>query len=498
MKKIVFVALLFCANQSFSQLIERLAPKDAGLKKTPNLASVYNEGKEGIFRTETTGKGDQRKFEIEHYNPDLTSAYQVSVELEKGEEYFRMDVKNGKVLVFTSLYDMKDKQVFMYVLDAATGKPIGTKQKIAFLPTDPFGVQGRTFPISFSEDGTKMLVVSSFQWAKKPQEVKAQIFETSNFKVTGSMDFPADYGNEAIKTGSYRITNEGNVFYTITTDNSKDKKMEVKQTLALYTAASKSSKYVALPFEKKKIEADYDFFRNGNYCMTGVFKDDYSKKDDKENKAGVFYFSVSATDLKITASEFNYFSADLEAKLTYKDGAKKRDLSEKEYTSRKLVQTATGVYLIENLTYTAVISNQNSTSYIPYSREFIISKFDNNGKLQFMKFIPKYASRKMYGDNIMVKDDDLYFIYCEHPKNIEKYTVDNVVPDDIDDVKDLRGPVAVCVKLDAKGALSRQILFENETWCLWPGSGVVLKEGKDLVVMEIQKDEYILEVFRVK
>lgn len=140
----------------------------------------------------------------------------------------------------------------------------------------------------------------------------------------------------------------------------------------------------------------------------------------------------------------------------------------------------------------------NTTVYKPYSREFIINKFNNTGKLEFMKVVPKNTTDKMNDDDIIESNDNLFVFYCEHPKNLEKFTLENFDPKEYNDVGDLRGPGAVCGKVDAKGNLSRQELFANETWCYYPGTGIILKEGKDLVVMEIEKDKYRLNVFRIK
>jgi hypothetical protein len=495
--KIIFCLLIAVVTTGYSQTIERLSAKNAGLAKSPNLYGYFNKGKDGIFRTELTGKGAQQTCLLERLNADLSSAFSQKIPLEDKEEFQFIEIKKDKIYFFTTQYDGRDKSIFLKILDFTSGKTTTERKKMSSLPTDPFGTTGRNFPISFSPDETKMMIVSSFQWPKKPQDVKAEIYDLATMKVISTISIPADYEGEMIKTGSYELTDQGDVIF-IARNEPKDKKAEIRQVLGSYNAGNKSFKFAELPFEKKKIENSRYFLKNGNYYFTGVFKDNYSKKDDKENKAGVFCIAADPKDMKLISSGFEYFPADVDAKLTYKDGQRRRDLSEKEFTSKDICKTSDGFYLIENLTYTSEVTSGNTTTYKPYSREYIVSKFNDAGKLEFVKMIPKNTTNKMYGEDIVLRNGELYIFYCEHPKNLEKYTLDNFDPKEYDDVGDLRGPVAVCVKVDAKGNLSREELLTNETWCYWPGSGIIVKEGKDLAVMEIQKDEYLLEVFRIK
>ncbi|MCW3071270.1 MAG: hypothetical protein JWO44_1160 [Bacteroidetes bacterium] len=496
MKNMLLILIVLCTGPGFSQQVDRIPAKEAGLKNYPSLYGCFNKGKAGIFHKEISDKGKQKVFTLDKYNSDLGTVFSYSFTLEEKEEFQFMEVKQEKIFLFTTLYDGRDKSLYLRVLDGTAGKETAGRKQLASLASDPFGVSGRNFPILFSPDESKMMVVSAFQWAKKPQVVKADVYDLSSMKLINTVDLPDSYNNVMIKSSYYNVTDQGNILYMIRTDV-KDKDVPLSETLVLYDAGSKTNKYLALPLAKKKIENSYNFISGDVLFLTGVFKDNYPKKDDKDNKAGVFCITASLKDFKLS-SEFNYFSPETEEKLSYKDGAKKRELAEKEFSSREPVRTATGFYLVENLTYTVEMQGSNYTVYKSYSREFIVTKFNTSGKMEFMRIIPKNTTNKMYDADLIESNDNLYLFYCEHPKNLEKYTLENFDPKEYNDVGDLRGPVAVCVKIDPKGNLSRQELLTNETWCYWPGSGVVLKEGKELVVMEIQKDEYILDVFRIR
>lgn len=497
MKKTVLFTLLFIAKIGICQLVDHIPAKEANFKNFPNLYSFFNKSDQGIFHTEITEKGKQKIFVLERYNNDLSCAFRRELNFEEKEENSLFEIVNNKIYFFSTVYDGKDKILFLIILDNVTGKILTDKKKLSSLPSDPFGTHGRNFSIAFSPDKSKILIVSSFQWPKKAQVVKAELYDFESMKIIYTVDLPDNYNNIMIKSRNFFITNEGNIFFTIKTDT-KEKGVPQKESVSLYDTKTKSFRYLELPFDKKIIENSTSFKKDGMFFWCGIFKDDYTKKDDKENKAGVFCISADINSLKINTSDFNYFSADIEARLTYKDGKKKKDLSEKEYTFKKLVTTANGFYLVENLSYTAEIQGSSTTVYKPYSREFIVSKFNNIGKLEFVKTLPKNTTNKMYDSDIMESEGSLFLFYCEHPKNLEKYTLENFDPKEYNDIGDLRGPVAVCVKVDEKGNLFRQELFTNETWCYWPGTGIILNKGKEMVVMEIQKDEYTLGVFKVK
>ncbi|HRD37392.1 MAG TPA: hypothetical protein PLC65_02065, partial [Bacteroidia bacterium] len=81
---------------------------------------------------------------------------------------------------------------------------------------------------------------------------------------------------------------------------------------------------------------------------------------------------------------------------------------------------------------------------------------------------------------------------------LEKYTIDNYDPSNYDDIGDIRGPVPVCVKITPEGKITRQSLQKNEDWCYYPGYGVKLKNGAQMMAVRVMKDQFIITVFKVK
>ena len=144
---------------------------------------------------------------------------------------------------------------------------------------------------------------------------------------------------------------------------------------------------------------------------------------------------------------------------------------------------------------TSPTTNHTFSKY--YSRELLVSKCNTEGKQEFVSIIPKYTGGNMYDLDLIENNNSLYFFYGEHPKNLEKYTIENFEMSNYDDVGNLNGPVIVCVKMDTKGKLARQTLYRNEGLCYVPGTGVQLKNG-DLLVKLVSGKEYNLEVFRIK
>ncbi len=497
MKKLYLLSLFFLAKISFAQFIECMPAKDAGVKNFPNLSGFFTKENGGIFHSEIIEKDKKYTYILEKFNNDLTPMFKQTIAFENGESVQCVEIKQNKIFLFTTYYNDQDNTLFLRILDNASGKTVLDKRILGALPSDRFGVSGRTFSVEFSPDETKMLIVSAFQWPKKPQQVKAEIYETASLKILNSFNFPDAYNEIIIKTTSYNLTNDGNMLYFFKPDV-KEKKAPKRTTLGFYEANSKTNKFADLPLESKIIDNFYSSQKEGSLIMAGVFKDDYPKKDDKENKAGIFSIVLNTKNGTVSNSKFEYFSAETDKKLSYKDGEGNKDLSEKKFSAKGMIKTKNGFYIIENLTYTRTSEGKYATYITQFSREYVVSKIDETGKIEFIKIIPKYTSKNMYDGDFMESNNNLYLFYGDHPKNLEKFTLENYEPKEYDDVADVRGPVAVCVKVAANGTLSRQNIFRNETWCYYPGYGVITKNGSDMVVMTIQKDEYLLQVFRVK
>ncbi len=433
-------------------------------------------------------------------------AFEYKLPLQKfkisNESIDAVTIKGDKIFITSVFYDGKNNMLSLCVLDKNKGNVQFEKKVISSLASDPFGVNGRKFDVTFSPDGKKMLVVSAFQWNKKPQVVKAEVYETSSLKIINTINLPDTRNDMLIKSSAYGITNEATIFYFILPDAKKEKDAPQREVLVIHSANSTIDKYVELPIENKYLQNYQTIQKDNQYVFTGAFRDDFSKKEKKENKIGVFYIVIDLEKASLVTSNFNYYSDDIHKKLTYKIIGDKdtKDAGEKTFSLLGVFKTKTGFYLVENHAYSFTYSSSQGSSTNTLSREYIVSKFNEFGKVEFSKIIPKYGKENMYGQDIVLSNNNLYLFYAEHPKNLKKYTLQNYDENDYEEVHNITGPTAVCVKIDEKGMLLRQTMFRNEkdNWCYIPGTGIILNEAKDMAVMVVKNNTYTLNVFKIK
>lgn len=497
MKKIIIFLNILLSGFIYSQEITEISAKEAGLKSSPNPVGFFRGNDNQLYRTQRKDFNKENRFDLtlERYDEDLSLKFSTLLSFPDDREYPSDWIfLDNKIYLFTNHYDGANKTLHLRVLDKETGKVIQEKKQYGSLASDPFGKDSREFIIKLSADKTKICIISSFQWNKKPQEVKAILYEVEGMKQIAEYKFPDMLNNVLIKSYSYNLNSDGNLFYVFRNDV-KEKDAPKKETLAIYNFQTKATNYKELEPSTKSLEYSRSFLKGDTYYITGSFTETISKK---EKKVGTYCKTYNIKNLDQFSLTFDYYPADIETKLAYKDGSGKRELSEKEIKLTNVYETANGFYLVQNLAYTKETSGQQATYVKYYSREFLITKYNKDGKVEFVRTLPKYAWKDMYNSDIMESNGNLYVIYCEHPKNLEKYTIDNYDPSNYDDIGDIRGPVPVCVKITPEGKITRQNLQKNEDWCYYPGYGVKLKNGAQMMAVRVMKDQFIITVFKVK
>ncbi len=338
-----------------------------------------------IMRTSTKGRGFTRIIQKLDAKT-LKVIYEESFHLNDREVGSGTYVRNGKILAFTTDY-IKSEQVKYFMLrefDAKTGKSLGEPMKVASLQSDPMGVFGRNFYVSFSPDQTKMVITSEFKWPKKESEVEATVYETSTFKKIGTKTVLDAYSGSTISSYRYTIGNNGTFYYLF--NYMKDFEEEIAgMALASLPDNETKTTVTPLPFDKLDIQNGTFDFVNNNLVFCGVFKDVVTKKERKQGKianVGVYSFFIDGQTGAITKKGFDYFTKEVSDKLTYKDGLIEESPAKKYYSFENIFTFNDAAYLIESHSYT--ISGKTSTSY---ERELIVSKFDKEGKMEWMRII---------------------------------------------------------------------------------------------------------------
>jgi hypothetical protein len=490
---IIFITML-CFSTTFSQNISINKGQEFVPEKNATFDYYIGNDASGVYIRRTRTKGKGTSYLVQKLNPiNMSVVYSkdLEIDIENNETMFGSFLKGSKIMVFTELYN-KSEQVKYLILrefSATDGNKIGEKHKIAGLNSDPWGVNGRNFHVSFSPDNSKMAITSEFQWPKKTPEVKTDLYETATLKKTESKPLLDSYGNSTISSSGYKIGNDGTFFYLFYYMINFEEEVGGFAFASIQPNAIKTI-VTELPFNNIEIKNGNIEFIGDKIVFSGMFKDIVTKKQRKEGKiknVGFYSFFINPKTNEIINKGFDYFTPEVAAKMTYKDGLVEESPASKFYSFENIFTLNNNVYLIESHSYT--ISSGNGASF-SVEREFIVSKFNKTGKLEWMRIIPKFTGGRLNDFNFMVKNNQVYLFYAEHPKNLEKGSVTDYNPKKYASIRNYNGSVLVCTTFDEFGNINRKELFRNEGWCYDPVStNILLDKDNGLLLRMINKDK---------
>lgn len=416
----------------------------------------------------------------------LQTAYTTPLEF----SFSTIHIVKNKVYTFLTKYDKKAKTKYFLVResDARTGKPIGEEKQIMAFNMEPGEAERLKFYTTFSPDDSKLAIITEYTQPEKAAQAEVRILEVAGFRQSANKKLIDAYKNSTISSSNYRVDNNGTFYYLF---NYMIDFEEQIGGLALASIAENESKSVVtpLPFDKLEIMNGTFTFVKNDLVFCGIFKDVVTKKERKAGKikdVGVYTFFIDGKTSQVKNKGFDYFSADVKEKLTYADGLIQKSPADKYYSFEEIINFNNCTYLIESHSY--AISSNNS--YTSYERELIVSKFNSEGKMEWMRIIPKFTANGLNEFNYIVKNDKVYLFYAEHPKNLEKSTVTDYDPKRYHDIKNYNGSWLVCTSFDERGTLNRKEILRNEGWCYDPNSTNILTENKDgLIVRMINKEK---------
>jgi hypothetical protein len=413
--------------------------------------------------------------------------------LETNEFLDKIFLKGDKILVFTQKYIQEEKAVYLLLREYETlsGNLIGGIKQITIShPTDN---NYSPFEICFSPNNTKMAIVSVYE---KPKQVT--IYETNSNKKIGIKTLIQSYKNVDIASShNYTLDDNGAFFYIFTYNKKTDciANIQPEATQPLVTD---------LVYENIQKNHALELVNNNTIAYVGVFRDDvpfekpftykgitYLQTDyDVKVKGGIFSYFIDTKTNELKNKNANHFSDDVEKKLSYEIGLIKGRTGLKYYSYEKTVVLNGCVYVIESHSYTFEFSNKTKYSVsTSVERELIITKYTEDGKMDWMKIIPKCTMDKLNNFNLVIRNNKLNFFYAENPKNLKKGTVDNYDPEKYAEISNYNGSVLVCTTIDEKGNLNRTEVLKNQGWCYDPDPmNILLDNNNTLIIRMINKD----------
>jgi len=412
------------------------------------------------------------------------------------KEPTRSKINDKSIFLFTSNFDEPAEKKSFYYEEVGPNGDISEKRVLAEMNCPEREKNNRGFSSIFSPDGSKMMLVAyATERSGGPENTDLILYDAA-MKVIWKQKLPVTYNGHTIRTDGYRIDNEGNMLLQISFVKQEGEEKAPRGTMAVVKANTKE--FIPVSFD---VSVDVDSYtikvtNDGKAILAGVFKDP-QEKDRKKRKtapprqAGIFCVGIDMKTGATNKSTASYFSESALQKLTYKTGAGGTNPGEKYLSVSQVVEMNGSVYVVVEHAYAITVSSSNGGSHTTnYQMELIVSKLKPDGNVEWTKVLPKSTqTRNSSSDetastkyNFVISNNKMNFIYLDHPKNAEKYTIDNYEPGELGDVKGVRGPNVICVTLDASGNAERTIIHKNEDFCVIPQVEDILLNKKELVV----------------
>lgn len=466
-----------------------------------------------LLRIKTRGRGTKyfiesidKKTLQKQYETELPLEEEAHVPLDPNFLDMRTFCLNDKVYICFAGFDKDQKMNKYFIKTMDANGHLGSMQEI-ISTTDKF-----TMICDLSEDKTKLLLVTELPWSGGKQNTAATLFDASSMEKKWTKQLPDEYKDSKLETYFYNIDNNGTLSFLFNyVVDAEAKKYGIGAGFMAINA--QKARLYPLPNEKgHSIENGRTLVTNDNkFIFTGLFKENvtpdpavtqnmkpkekikYETELDKKKRAGIFSYLVDMNTGTVK-TQFEFFPDDVAQKLAYQQGLVSAGAGNKFYTASQLVTMNGDFYLIENHKY--VISGDAVTTF---EREFIVSKINSRGEISWTKVFPKNTANNLNTFNVMTHDNSLYLFYLEHPKNLDKWTIDNYVPEKYADIKNYNGSVVVGLEINPDGTATRKKIYENSGWCYDPQPfNILLEKDNSLMLRMINRGDERFDVIRIQ
>lgn len=425
---------------------------------------------------------------IEHLDTDLNLIKKESIALrynKKSMDFEKILLRNGELLLFSSLNDTREKVRHLYVqhVDKVTLLPKGDFKEIAQINYSEFSKRNTgEFGFKESRDFGKLLIYYNLPFQKDGNEKFGfHIFDPSNQEIW-SRQVTLQASDTHFKIEDYIIDNDGNVhllgkkYLDLTRKEARsiDGSTYSYELLSFYKKDTRNKRHVINLTGKYITDIKVAMNSEKEIVCAGF----YSEKSSY-SIAGTFFLKINSETSAVLQESFKAFGDNfINQHMTEKQIEKSRKTSNQEsspelfqYDLRDVILTGEGgailigeQYFVRERTYTSMDSNGNWTTRTVYTyhyNDLIVVNVNSKGNIAWASKIPKRQITNNDGGfyssfQLTITNDQLYFIFNDHIKNIlepEQGTIRNFTGRK-------NGAVAL-VTMDHKGKFTRKQLFRT-------------------------------------
>ncbi|HRX97887.1 MAG TPA: hypothetical protein P5514_13145 [Bacteroidales bacterium] len=439
--------------------------------KSNTLEEIVGHNEAGYFIV----KQEKKDYFLEQFNNDLVREKSVLIDLDKlgKKRSFEKIILFGEGLyLFTSELSTKEmeKKFFVQSIDEETLEPIKDEMLFVKIPYKAYFLKKENlFTFVVSEDKSKLLA-----YYNSPYDFKGR--EQFGFNVFNSQmeEIWYDFMELPIKEKQFimedhLVDNNGDVFLM-----GKKYIGSKPSGYILYAYFDHGQALAEIPIELpgKYVNGANMVFSPDNKIIVAGFYSDHSTS----GISGTFFTTVDLKTQK--ASKINYQEFDMELitknlkkgeenKLNRKD-EKGKDADMYEYDMRDMVFRPNGEilligeqYFIESVERMKTDGSGSETKRLYNYNDIVVVKLDAGGKIIWGNKIAKRQESKedggYFSSYIMAHtDQNLYFIFNDHPKNLESEETGKIY-----NFEKGHYAMASVVKMDDEGNIQREGLFKT-------------------------------------
>lgn len=491
----IFIVILFniCLSaQLLSQASVKTWSDFQDDNKTVTPRTVMMNDKYIYFFSHPQGSGD-------HYYIEMFDQKSLKP-IKKIELYPEFDVLprgfagvtlfKDKLICFRGAYNKKTERNIFYAKKISLEGEVDKKEIELSNIEAPMGKSNPGyFSYKTSQNEDKILVIEHIKVEEHKTNVNITQFDADLNKLW-KRTVPFNSNSQRFKIKDSEITrsvvsSDGGVHMLRRFQKEGDKKElkdHPKYFYNLYTchSATDSMKETPLNFDDKFLDVGLGINDSHDLCITGTYSEKESKSMNQGRSKkdfsieGVFYVRIDSKSDKILASTIHEFTPEFlqsfeTADLTdNKKGIYCFDLNDLKILDDGSVIISGQQYyysLAGEIGMGAPIGGGAAmggayTVAQAYAHDIYAVKINNDGALGWERLIKKSqhgssGSIPMTGYGLFIYKDNLYFIFNDHPDNI-----DGKGP--IREVKNLEGSKGRMVRLDTKGNITRSVLFDNK------------------------------------
>lgn len=499
MKKLLTISLLFiCVNslsaQNDVQQLPLIHPKNPEIVFEKLVASD-NSGFYALFNNKKL-----KSYCIEKFDLQGKSLFSTNF---KGEPEFEQ-IGEKSLYIFSSEFDKADGKkgkLYLTEINAENGAKVNDK---VISQQELIKKHDYEHFFSLSPDKTKLLVISRFFCLSEelPEKTTFRFFEVKGMKQIWEKEIDNKFGAFFIKTNYFKTNNDGDVFldfdYASTIINVKAVMYgqgDGRSTRGIINSKEKSLNEVKFEFPENISVNSYltQMGNDGNLLLYGMFRDLISEKDKKngvKRKGGVICMLIDLKTSKSVSTVINRYDPVVDKKLSYDD----RGSGDAVFWANELLEMDGYYYFISSYAYSlgvTYVTNSNYTTSNNTGNIMVTKVKSSTGVAEWTKILPKYTTANIHSKkdetainyHVFVSNNQLHFVYLDHPSNFEKYQIDDdVVPDNLGTIQGIDKANVILVTVNQNGKGTKRIIFDNQENCVLPQKQNIVINKKSLVL----------------